>query len=70
MKLDQFGRMLCLRVQGVPFVENESLDDDVDKVKSLITEYGREIPHVANDRAHWIGREYLKIKLKMFPVNC
>ena len=53
MKLDQFGRRLCLRVQGVPFVENESLDDDhVHKVKSLITEYGCEIPDVANDRAH------------------
>lgn len=52
MKLDQFGRTLCLRVQGVPFAENESLDDDVDKVKSLITEYGCEIPDVANGRAH------------------
>ena len=70
MKLDQFGRRLCLRVQGVPFAENESLDDDVDKVKSLITEYGCEIPDVANGRAHWIGTDYLKIKLKMFPVNC
>ena len=52
MKLDQFGRTLCLRVQGVPFAENESLDDDVGKVKSSITEYGCEIPDVANGRAH------------------
>ena len=70
MKLEKFGRRLCLRVESDLSVENESLNDVLDKVKSLITESGSEIPDVAIDRAHWIGRGYLKIKLKMFPVNC
>ena len=69
MKLEKFGRRLCLRVESDLSVENESLNV-LDKVKSLITESGCEIPDVAIDRAHWIGRGYLKIKPKMFPVNC
>ena len=36
-ELDQYGRRCCLRIEGVPSVENESLDDVSGKVKSLIT---------------------------------
>lgn len=52
MKLEKFGRRLCLRVESDLSVENESLNDVLDKVKSLITESGSEIPDVAIDRAH------------------
>ena len=51
MKLEKFGRRLCLRVESDLSVENESLNV-LDKVKSLITESGCEIPDVAIDRAH------------------
>ena len=37
-ELEQYGRRCCLRIEGVPSVENESLDDVLGKVKFLITE--------------------------------
>ena len=55
-KLEQYGRRLCLRIEGVPSVENESSDDVLGKVKSLITESGCEIPVVIIDRVHRIGK--------------
>ena len=55
-ELQQYGRRLCLRKEGVPSVENKSSDDDLDKVKSLITESECEIPNVVIDRAHRIGK--------------
>ena len=51
-ELEQYGRRCCLRIEGVPSVENKSSDDVLGKVKSLITEFGCEIPHVVIDRAH------------------
>ena len=67
-KLEQYGRRCCLKVGGVPFVENESLDDVLGKVKSLITESGCEIPEMwlLIDRAHRIGRGY-KDKTRNVP---
>ena len=53
----QYGRRLCLRIEGVPSVENES-SYVLDKVKSLIMEYGCEIPDVVIDRAHRLGKGY------------
>ena len=38
--------------------EDESLDDVLGKVKSLITESGCKIPDVVTDRAHRIGKGY------------
>ena len=55
-ELQQYGRRLCLRKEGVPSVENKSSDDDLDQVKSLITESECEIPDVVIDRAHRIGK--------------
>ena len=57
-ELQQCGRRCCLRIEGVPSVENESSDDVLGKVKSLIMEFGCEIPDVVIDRAHRIGRGY------------
>ena len=54
-ELEHYERRLCLRIECVPSVENESLDDVLAKVKSLITESGCEIP---DDRAHRIGKGY------------
>ena len=57
-ELKQYGRRLCLRIEGVPTVENESLDNVLDKGKSLITKSGCEIPDVVIERAHRIGKRY------------
>ena len=51
-------RRCCLRIEDVPSVENESSDDVLGKVKSLITESGCEIPDVVIDIANRIGRGY------------
>ena len=48
---------LCLKIEDVSSVESETLDDVLDKVKSLIMESGNEIPDVI-DRAHQIGKGY------------
>ena len=45
-ELGQYGRRFCLQMEGVPSVENESSDDVLVKVKSLITESGCKIPDV------------------------
>ena len=57
-ELEQYRRMLCLRTEGIPSVENESLDDVLDKVKFLIRKSGCEIPHVVIDKAHRISKGY------------
>ena len=67
-ELDQYGRRCYLRIEGVPSVENESSDDVLGKVKSLITESGCEIPDVVIDRAHRIGRGY-KDKTRNVPCK-
>ena len=54
-ELEQHGRRLCLRI-GVQSAENETSDDVLDKVKSLITEFGCEIPDVVIDRVQRIGK--------------
>ena len=35
-ELEQYGRRLCVRIDGVPTVDNETSDEVLDKVKSLI----------------------------------
>ena len=67
-ELKQYGRRLCLRTESVPFVENESSYDVLDKVKSLITESGCEISNVVIDRAHRIGKGY-KNKTRNAPCK-
>ena len=37
-ELEQYGRRLCVRIAGVPTVDNETSDEVVDKVMSLIKE--------------------------------
>ena len=67
-ELEQYGRRLCLRIGGVPSVEIENSDDILDKVKSLITEFGCEIPDAVIDRAHRIGKGY-KNKTRNVPCK-
>ena len=57
-ELEQHGRRCCLKIEGVPSVENQSSGDVLGKVKSLIAESGCEILDVVIHRAHRIDRGY------------
>ena len=57
LELEQYGRRLCLRIEGVPSVEKKTSEDDIlGKVKSTISESGCDIPNVIIDRAHRNGK--------------
>ena len=53
-KLEQYGRKLYVRIDGVPTLDNETSDEFFDKLKSLIKETSSDIPNVVIDRAHQI----------------
>ena len=55
-KLEQYGRRLCIRIDGVPMVENETSNDILQNVKSIIDESSSEIQDVAIGKAHRIGK--------------
>ena len=57
-EVEQYGRRLCLRIDGVPSTDKETSDEVLEKVKSLASESGCDIPDVVIDRAHRIGKEY------------
>ena len=57
-ELEQYGRRLCLRIDGVPTVKNESSDDVLEFTKSLFKEAKIEVPDIVLDRAHRIGPSY------------
>ena len=61
-ELEQYGRSLCVRIDGVPTVDNENLDEVLDKVKCLIKENSCNIPDVVIDKAHQIGKCYYNNK--------
>ena len=57
-ELEQYGRRLCVRIDGGPTIDNETSDEVLDKVKSLIKETSCDIPDVVIDRAHQTGKGY------------
>ena len=57
-ELEQYGRRLWLRIDGVPTKANESSDDVLDSVKSLFKEAKVDIPESIIDCAHGIGSRY------------
>ena len=57
-ELEQYGRRLCLRVDGVPAVSNESSDDILNLTKSLFKEAKVSVLENVSDRAHRIGPIY------------
>ena len=54
-ELEQYGRRLCLRIDSVPTVKNESSDDILEFTKSLFKEAKVAVPNIVLDRAHRIG---------------
>ena len=57
-ELEQYGRRLCLRIDGVPSEEKETSEDVLKKVMTLCNDAEVDIPDMAFDRAHRIGRAY------------
>ena len=56
--LEQHGRRLCLRVDSIPAVSNESSDDVMNLTKSLFKKAKVSVPEMVSDRAHRIGPIY------------
>ena len=67
-ELEQYYRRLCVKNDSVPTVDNETSDEVLDKVKSLIKETSCDIPDVVIDRAHRTGKGY-NDKKQMFVVK-
>ena len=66
-ELEQYGRRLCIRVEGVPTTDNETSKEVLKKVQSLINE-------IANILFYWeasIKRCYWKAVFQQHPqVGC
>ena len=54
-ELEQCSRGLCIRVEGVPTIDNKTSEEVLKKVQSLINEAECYIPDIETDRAHRIG---------------
>ena len=65
-ELEQYGRRLCIRVEGVPTTNNEISEEVLKKVQSLINEAECDIPDVAIDRADRVGNGYNNRKAIIF----
>ena len=57
-ELEQYGRRLCIRVEDVPTTNNETSEEVLKKIQSLINEAECDILDVAIDRAHRIGNDF------------
>ena len=53
---EQYQRRLCLRINGIEVSDDESGDDCLDQVKKVFEDIKVEVPDVAIDRAHRIGK--------------
>ena len=66
--MQQANEELYVRTDGIPTVDNETSDEVLDKVNSLIKETSCDIPDVVIDRAHRTGKGY-NDKKQMFVVK-
>ena len=57
-ELEQYGRRLYLRIDGIPLKNNETSEEILDSVKNVFELTKVNIPDVIVDRAHRIGRIY------------
>ena len=56
--LEQYGRRLCLRIDGIKSSKDETSDQVLQIVKDKIKEANVEIPDLVLDRAHRVGKNY------------
>ena len=57
-ELERYDGRWFIRIDGVPMAENETSNDVLRNVKSIIEESSKEIPDVAINRAHRSGKAY------------
>ena len=57
-ELEQYGRRLCLHIDGLSTVQNESNDNVLELTKSLFKEAKVAVPDNVLNRAHRIGPSY------------
>ena len=57
-ELEQYGRRVCLRIEGVEHQVNEKSEEVLEKVVNIIKESETEIPESVLDRVHRIGPTY------------
>ena len=57
-ELEQYGRRVCLRIDGIPTEKGEKPNDVLEKVKVAWVDAGLDIPESVIDRAHRIGPTY------------
>ena len=55
---NSISRRLCVSIDGVPTVDNETSDEVLDKVKSLKKETSCDIREIVIDRANRTGKVY------------
>ena len=55
-ELEQYGRRLCLCIDGIPLENNEKSEDVLDSVKDLFELVEVNIPYLVVDYAHRTGR--------------
>ena len=53
---EQYRRILCLRIDGVPFAGTEAFSYVLQKVKKICAESNLDIPDSTLDRAHQISK--------------
>ena len=54
-ELEQYGRRLCLCIDGIPLKNNERSEDVLDSAKDLFELAGVNIPYLVVDYAHGTG---------------
>ena len=60
-ELEQYGRRVCLRIEGVEHQVNEKSEEVLEKVVNIIKESEAKIPESVLDRAHRVGPTILPI---------
>ena len=63
-ELEQYGRRLCLRINGAPVKWDETSDDVLKYIKEIFDEGELDIPDTVTDRAHRITPECSDYKIK------
>ena len=61
-ELEQYGRRLCLRINGVPVKSYETSDDVLKYIKEIFDEGELDIPDTVIDRAHRLVMNILIMK--------
>ena len=57
-ELEQYGRRLCLLIEGIEHKTNEKSEEVLEKVINIVKESEDEIPESVLDRAHPTGPTY------------